>query len=478
MAVSNIGKWSAQASLDARGMQTGAQQTIDAAKRVQTSVGRTFDRISNTKLAPPKLAVGAMADEAKASIGSIASSVGAAWTAAMGSILFRAINFGVAQMQTSTNRLKLDVETGVATEQIRALVAELELARQSTIGVRTEWDRLWADANLGIERIISSAQNLGDMSLEDQIAFISTGGLMGATMPVQGATVQTSTADLVRNQQLKQLQEAVAFLQGQPNAIGATTLPEVMLGGIIPAADTSQANASRDQYLHGLARETAMLGMNLEERQRFLFQMQGATEQQLKEFDVLSQARNAAQANREALEFADSLEHTIAALRHGEEAARRMALAERGASSATIERIEALERERRALQQAQQEMDRIRQATQEARTPQQRFEDELRRIPAGLNRAQRGSQVEQALRRAGWSEQQSPLLGSLSAGSSEAASVIQGSMTPQVDRMASIAAFLESLVETSNASLRFWEQIAENTGPNGPLAPLGRMLAQ
>jgi hypothetical protein len=329
------------------------------------------------------------------------------------------INFSFAQMKTSTDRLFKDVEAGTATAEIRELVAELTVARQATVGVRTEWDRFWGDANLGIERIISSWQHFGELSAEQQMMLVNN-PLAGAGIPVGSATVQTSIADLAVGQRLKEITEVVAFLKGN-SAFGSAA--GALQASIIPASDTAATAAGRSQYLQTLAREAAMLDLSAEARRRLTFEMQGATQEELHQFDVLSAAMQA--------------------------------------------RAEGLERERVALEQGNRAMADVRNAVNQARTPFQMFQDAMRNIPGGLNRAQRGSLIEQAMRQAGFrAGGDSPLLGSLSASGSDTMEILQASMTrrtEEADTMNDIREFLREIKDQHRESMDRWGQIADNT---------------
>lgn len=190
-------------------------------------------------------------------------------------------------------------------------------------------------------------------------------------------------------------------------------------------ADNTAASANTravDQATAALQRQAATFGLAQDEIRRFDLVAGGATDSQLRAFDLMLEKVNLLKsAEKERIEIEQQLARAKA------EAARAQAVANLPAAFQMASQLHSLEK----------------------------------RFSAGmLTPDQFGMNLAGMFGRMG--QEQAPLLGSLSAGSTEAAQAIQGAMTPQADRLAGILAAVEAAADEAREHRLIGEELRDH----------------
>ena len=276
-------------------------------------------------------------------------------------------------------------------------------------GINNAMDRIadaWARITTGGPRPLIRPEEFGE-SLDATIASILQGVTPTATPAFDvgamdaealrrleerfGANWQEQLGGFVLPHNVFEGANSVTELANAATALSSSMLTVASAQNVTATQATANTTAFQQQT-SALRVQIATMGMSAEAAQRFRNQIAGLTEAQLQEIDVLNSAA----------------------------AARRAALAQQESA-----------------------MNLTRQLATQARSPLEVMENRLRQIDnAGLNAEQRGRLFAAAM-----PTQSSPLLGSMSAGSSEVASIIQSSMVPQRDIAADTLAVLQGMRE-------------------------------
>lgn len=579
-AASSIGKWSVQAGIDARGMQTGAQQAIQSAKGLESSLEGVFGRMG-AAVKFPGISIGF--ENVMSAIG---LQSGRQFLEGFTQTVDENLELGflndrlgtsvewLSGLQTVANEVSINSEQfGSAMNRLNMRMGEASLgsaeARRSFSQLGLEWDRL---STQGFEQNFSAiaealsqvenrserarlAQELFGRGEGQRILRLMEGGARGLAAAMDDVHAR---GGFITAEGLSRLQAADDAMDRVTTALSSswrsfvtTTAPAVTgafdeinrimqaIGGAWDRMTGPTALARADQLLGRLAPPAPAVspqpplpefggqtqggfgfqgagaltwspfgggfpaalppGSTVAEREA---EVESLRQEQETQRRLLQQRRNeaaGAQADREAImagrfDFfestrSDAQQQAVdasnlanarlqATSNDAADAARRLAEAESGLTAerarAAIIAQTALDAEESSAmaadaRRAEADSNEAARITEQVATPFEGFNARMMRlrelfdngnISAQTFERATGSAVE-ALSRTIPQIGASPLLGSLSAGSSETASIIQGSMSPQVDRLTEIAAGIEAMREQTEEARAIQEQLLD-----------------
>lgn len=505
----NLGKWIQEATVDARGFQTGVRSMIDSSRNAQNQLSSIFDRISATvNLSPTTflsgLSIGGFmqqfqrATETAENIGFLNDQLGTSieWLTALrtaaGESGIRAEQFegSIQRLQQTIGNAALGSteaqatfrDLGLSWERLRTQRFETTFAQVAgalagiedrSVRARLSMElfgreggrvmqRLTAGGAEGVAATIADLQGRGGfMTQADLDRLLQAANALDsmATRSANfGRNLMSAVAPFITGilEGLERLDAGIARIiqnmRGQVPSMQMAWAPRQDQIALTPEEFQNQQNAfAAAQGVAPPQNPLANAGTSIEElqgSQRLAFQQEGAASVRvaMAEQAVAAARQRLAAAPRgdrllgggptaeqqAAMQALADAEHSLNARRQeAAEAAARLAQAENLVNDARAQAEREAQRAREdQMRQDEAQMNRIRQMTVAAQTPFEAMQARLRGFEGqGLTEQQQGRLIRNTIGQT----QASPLLGSLSADSSETAAIIQASMNPQVD---------------------------------------------
>lgn len=447
---SNLGKWSAQASIDASGMQKGAAQAIQSAKGMESALEGIFGRMG-AALRFPGFSLGFESIGTAGALQLIRTGFNIVKEAAGNAENFAALNDNLGtSIEFLSSFQTMAAEAGVGTEKFtgslnrlnqavgRANQGEQESLRMfQQVGVSAE-ELQAGNMDVIIQRVLAGLAGIQDRSIRARVATEIFGREGGASMLRLAMSGERFAASL-------------AQIQGMS--------PEQLENLLNLDVAFDRAGTAWERFTRFLSSETGNWLARLEARfgtarPTIPTAPPGPTPQE--------QAADIAEMDEEAIRKLEE--------RFGPNWQEVLGLA----TQAVDEFLVNFQPGRwDVLNQAITDANRF---TEQARSPLMVYQDTVARLnelfqDGTIDARTFGRSLEQAFERTGLSGP-SPLLGSLSAEGSDTAAILQAAMSPQVDPLVAMETALQAMREADLERNDFLERLVDwfESGPGAQLA--------
>ena len=459
MASANLGKWSAQATIDASGMQKGAAQAIQSAKGMESALEGIFGRMG-AALKFPGFSLGFENIGTGLGLQAVRTAFNVVKETAEQAEAFGFLNdnLGTSVEFLSSFRTMAE-EAGVGTEKFTTAMNRLN----QSVGRANQGEesvlRMFRDVGVSaeelqagnmdaiIQRVMAGLAGIEDRSIRARIAteiFGREGGAQMLRLATSSERFNASLADvarrggLVTQEELDRIRHVDELLDKIATSMGRVKRGFTgMVGDIVKRLEDLAGITALNELEAAIVaavptpqQQLADIAEMDEEAVRRLEERFGPNWQQ-----VLGLGAQAVD------EFSMSLENNRA-------------------------RVEELNR-------AVTDADRF---TEQARSPLMIYQDTVARLnelfqDGTIDARTFGRGLEQAFERTGLSGP-SPLLGSLSAGGSDTEAILQAAMSPQVDPLLAMQATLEAMAEADQENNELLERLVDwfENGPGAQLA--------
>jgi len=473
----NIGKWSATATLDASGFTSGTQKLVNESNRIKEALKSTFESLGAGSAAGALTSfsrifgsgVGSLAG-GLVGIGESMRSMSTHAVAAASAQRALQFQFGMTAQSAAdflTFARLSGLENGQAISALQNFLRHLGEAEQSETAARA-FERLGlsirelseGDPGAAIARIGDALQGVQNPAERMALAHQILGREWRELMPMllQGSEGLQRAHEHSRALSDEELRSLRALNMEIRIAREEWSQLVVQVEGWIARRWREISGLFRGEYTG-----PDPLGRNVGAMDAEIRRRQAALRAQEPGFMPAAAVNDQTELNKAFDQAIERIRLETATLNLGADAAQRHAFEVRGLSET---KLEALRREQEARARVRREQDEERQRRElivADYTPRFNLEREVARIQRlfGANDPERNNQLArlfQNLPTLG----PAPLLGALSAGSSDVGAILQESMSPQVDRMTEIKAVLEAMRDQEREGQRTREEIKDN----------------